>query len=83
MELRLKARMGDEDKKPLLNQINYIWVTNLMNKRLDLNPTSIEVLEWIRTGQIDEIRKESKKKLEMVTAAQPESNDKIGIASHW
>lgn len=61
-ELRLKARMGDEDKKPLLNQINYIWVTNLMNKRLDLNPTSIELLEWIRTGQIDEIRKDESKK---------------------
>lgn len=56
-DLRTKARLGDESEKPLLNQINYIWVTNLMNKRADLNPTSKELLEWIRTGQIQEIRK--------------------------
>lgn len=53
--LRLKARKGDEGK-PLLNQINYIWVTNLMNKRPELNPTARELLDWIKTGQIDDMR---------------------------
>lgn len=51
----MKARKGDEGK-PLLNQINYIWVTNLMNKRPELNPTARELLDWIKTGQIDDMR---------------------------
>lgn len=51
-ELRFKARKGDEGK-PLLNQINYIWVTNMLNKKSNLNPTASELLEWIRTGQIE------------------------------
>lgn len=55
-DLRLKARKDDENQRPLLNQINYVWVTNLMNKRLDLNPTGTELLEWIKTGQIDTMR---------------------------
>ena len=28
-----KVRGGDESNKPLLNQINWIWVANLMNKK--------------------------------------------------
>jgi len=28
-ELRDKVRAGDEGNKPLLNQINWIWVSNL------------------------------------------------------
>lgn len=55
--LRNKVRKGDEDNKPLLNQINYIWVYNLMQSRPDLNPTSGELLDWIITGQIEAIRK--------------------------
>ena len=33
-----KVRAGDEANKPLLNQVNWIWVQNLMNKKADLNP---------------------------------------------
>ena len=41
-----KVRAGDEANKPLLNQINWIWIANLMNKKADLNPTSAELLDW-------------------------------------
>ena len=52
-----KVRAGDESNKPLLNQINWIWVHNLMNKKADLNPTSAELLDWVTSGQIDAMRK--------------------------
>ena len=52
-----KVRAGDEANKPLLNQINWIWVKNLMDKKADLNPTSAELLDWVTSGQIDALRK--------------------------
>jgi|TARA_B100000809_G_scaffold110253_1_gene108774 hypothetical protein len=52
-----KVRAGDESQKPLLNQINWIWVANLMNQKADLNPSSAELLDWVTTGQIDAMRK--------------------------
>ncbi len=56
-DLRNKVRSGDEQNKPLLNQINFIWVSNLMHNKPDLNPTAHELLDWIVTGQIDAMRK--------------------------
>ena len=52
-----KVRAGDESNKPLLNQINWIWVTNLMAKKAELNPTSAELLDWVTSGQIEAMRK--------------------------
>jgi hypothetical protein len=52
-----KTRAGDEANKPLLNQLNWIWVNNLMNKKADLNPSSAELLDWVTSGQIDAMRK--------------------------
>ncbi len=52
-----KVRAGDEANKPLLNQINWIWVKNLMDKKAELNPTSAELLDWVTSGQIDAMRK--------------------------
>jgi hypothetical protein len=52
-----KVRAGDEANKPLLNQLNWIWVNNLMNKKAELNPTSAELLDWVTSGQIDAMRK--------------------------
>ncbi len=52
-----KTRAGDEGNKVLLNQINWIWVNNLMNQKAHLNPTSAELLDWVTTGQIDAMRK--------------------------
>ena len=52
-----KTRAGDEANKPLLNQVNWIWVANLMAKKAELNPTSAELLDWVTSGQIDAMRK--------------------------
>ncbi len=52
-----KTRAGDESNKPLLNQLNWIWVNNLMNKKPELNPSSAELLDWVTSGQIDAMRK--------------------------
>ena len=52
-----KVRAGDEGNKVLLNQINWIWVANLMAQKADLNPTSAELLDWVTSGQIDAMRK--------------------------
>ena len=56
-DLRNKVRNGDEQNKPLLNQINFIWISNLMQNKPDLNPTARELLDWLVTGQIDAMRK--------------------------
>ena len=55
--LLAKVRAGDEANKPLLNQINCIWVANLMAQKADLNPTSAELLDWVTSGQIEAMRK--------------------------
>jgi hypothetical protein len=52
-----KVRAGDEANKPLLNQINWIWVANLVGKKPELNPTSAELLDWVTSGQIEAMRK--------------------------
>ena len=52
-----KVRAGDEANKVLLNQINWMWVANLMAKKAELNPTSAELLDWVTSGQIDAMRK--------------------------
>jgi hypothetical protein len=52
-----KTRAGDEANKPLLNQVNWIWVANLMAQKPDLNPSSAELLDWVTSGQIDAMRK--------------------------
>jgi len=52
-----KVRAGDEANKPLLNQVNWIWVQNLMNKKADSNPTAAELLDWVTSGQIEAMRK--------------------------
>jgi hypothetical protein len=59
-DLRDKVRKGDEGNKPLLNQINHVWVTNLMAKKPELNPSAAELLDWVTSGQIDAIRQTKK-----------------------
>ncbi len=51
------TRAGDESNKVLLNQINWIWVKNLMDKKPELNPSAAELLDWVTSGQIDAMRK--------------------------
>ena len=52
-----KVRAGDEANKVLLNQINWMWVANLMAQKPELTPTSAELLDWVTSGQIDAMRK--------------------------
>ena len=52
-----KVRAGDEANKVLLNQINWIWVANLMGGKPELNPSSAELLDWVTSAQIDAMRK--------------------------
>ncbi len=49
-----KVRAGDEANKVLLNQINWIWVANLMGGKPE---SSAELLDWVTSGQIDAMRK--------------------------
>ena len=51
-----KVRAGDEANKVLLNQINWIWVANLMGGKPEMNPSSAELLDWVTSGQIDAMR---------------------------
>ncbi len=51
------TRKGDESIKPLLNQLNWIWCNNMMDKKSDQNPSSAELLDWVTSGQIDAMRK--------------------------
>ena len=52
-----KVRAGDEANKVILNQINWMWVANLMSGIAELNPSSAELLDWVTSGQIDAMRK--------------------------
>jgi len=52
-----KVRAGDEANKPLLNQVNWIWVKILMDQKADLNPSSAELLDWVTSGHIEAMRK--------------------------
>ncbi len=52
-----KTRAGDEANKPLLNQLNWIWVKNMLDKKPEQNPSSAELLDWVTSGQIDAMRK--------------------------
>ena len=51
------TRKDDEANKPILNQLNWIWVKNLLDKKPELNPSSAELLDWVTSGQIDAMRK--------------------------
>lgn len=59
-ELVAQVRSGDENNPPLLNQINWIWVKNLMNKKSELNPSAAELLDWVTSGQIEAVRQTKK-----------------------
>jgi len=52
-----KTRKDDEANVPILNQLNWMWCKNMMDKKPELNPSSAELLDWITSGQIDAMRK--------------------------
>lgn len=55
----IKERYDEIDvKSPQLNHVNYIWVTNFINKiSAECNPTVEELLDWVKSGQVDAKRR--------------------------
>ena len=56
LELKQKARKGDEGNKPLLNQINYVLLHLHLSGKHDLKPTHEELKDWLHSGQVDVMR---------------------------
>jgi hypothetical protein len=61
LELKQKARKGDEGNKPLLNQNNYVLLHLHLSGKHDLKPTHEELKDWLHSGQVDVMRMEKKK----------------------
>jgi len=55
-DLTQRARMGDEQNKPLLNQVNYVLLHLHLAGKHDSKPTYEELKGWIHSGQIDVLR---------------------------
>ena len=54
----IKEDISIVNEKPLLNQVNYVWLSNVMNNYSEeFNPTTEELIEWIVSEQIDARRK--------------------------
>ncbi len=47
-----KNTMGENQKRPVLNQLNYAIVHNNLKGRGHLNPSYEELRHWIRSGQV-------------------------------
>ena len=59
LPIDLKEQFHYNNKEtPPLNLVNYFWVTNLIgNVSEEMNPTVEELLNWIKTGQVEAKRK--------------------------
>ena len=56
VDLKEKARKGDEGNKPLLNQINYVLLHLHLSGKHDAKPSHDELKDWLHSGQVDVIR---------------------------
>ena len=56
MDLQQKTRRGDEQNKPLLNQINYAFLHLHLAGKHDAKPSHEELKNWLHTGQVDVLR---------------------------
>lgn len=55
-DLAQKTRRGDENNKPLLNQVNYALLNLHLSGKHDSKPSHEELKEWLHSGQVDVIR---------------------------
>jgi hypothetical protein len=55
-DLQQKSRKGDEQNKPLLNQINYAFLHLHLAGKHYAKPSHEELREWLNSGQIDVLR---------------------------
>jgi hypothetical protein len=56
VDLQQKSRNGDEQNKPLLNQINYAFLHLHLAGKHDIKPSHEELKDWLQSGQVDVIR---------------------------
>ncbi len=53
-----KTVSEDTHKKITMEEVNYVWINGIINNFSNTdNPSVNEILEWIKTSQIDAIRK--------------------------
>ena len=55
-DLRTKTRKGDEQNKPLLNQVNYVLLHLHLAGKHDAKPSHEELKDWLHSGQVDVLR---------------------------
>ena len=57
-DLKTKAKGNDDwnTYKPILNELNFVWVMLNQQGKFDLVPTGEEVLGWVGNGEIDAMR---------------------------
>ena len=55
-DLQQKIRKGDENNKPLLNQVNYALLNLHLSGRHEAKPSHEELKNWISNGELDILR---------------------------
>jgi hypothetical protein len=55
-----KSRKGDEENKPLLNQVNYVLLHLHLAGKHDAKPSHEELKDWLDSGQVDVLRMTAK-----------------------
>ena len=55
-DLKEKARRGDENNKPILNQVNYVLLHLQLSGKHDAKPSHEELKDWLHSGQVDVMR---------------------------
>lgn len=56
IDLQQKTRKGDEQNKPLLNQVNYALLNLHLAGKHDAKPSHEELKNWLHSGQVDVMR---------------------------
>jgi hypothetical protein len=61
LDIQSKIRKGDEQNKPLLNQVNYALLNLHLAGKHDAKPSHEELKDWLHSGQVDVLRISAKK----------------------
>jgi hypothetical protein len=61
LDIQSKIRKGDEQNKPLLNQVNYALLNLHLAGKHDAKPSHEELKNWLHSGQVDVLRISTKK----------------------
>ena len=56
LDLQRKIRKGDENNKPLLNQINYALLQLHLAGNHNAKPSHEELKNWLHNGEVDVLR---------------------------